>query len=102
MSRLTPEGKFKETLNRELMQRFPGCYILKNDSSFLQGVPDIQVLWKDRWAMLEAKKASNAAKQTNQDWYIKVFNKMSFAAFIEPGNMEEVLDAMESAFSNPR
>lgn len=102
MSRLTPEGKFKESLNRELMQRFPGCYILKNDPSFLQGVPDILVLWRDRWAMLEAKKAHSAARQVNQDWYISVFDKMSFAAFIEPGNMEEVLDAMESAFSTSR
>lgn len=102
MSRLTPEGKFKEDLNRELISRFPGCYILKNDSSYLQGVPDILVLWHDRWAMLEAKKGRNAAQQANQDWYIKVFDKMSFAAFIEPSNMEEVLDAMESAFKDPR
>lgn len=102
MSRLTPEGKFKDTLNRELMQRFPGCYILKQDPHFLQGVPDILVIWKDRWAMLEAKKASNASRQANQDWYINVFNKMSFASFIDPGNMEEVLDAMESALQAAR
>lgn len=102
MGRATPEGKFKDELNRALYTRFPGCYILKNDASYLQGVPDIQVLWKDRWAMLEAKKASSAARQTNQDWYIKVFNEMSFAAFIHPGNMEEVLDAMEHAFTSAR
>lgn len=102
MSRSTPEGKFKERLNRELMQRFPGCYILKNDSSFLQGVPDIMVLWRDRWAMLEAKRSPSASKQANQDWYIQVFDKMSFASFVDPDNVEEVLDAMESAFQASR
>lgn len=102
MSRSTPEGRFKDDLNRELLSRFPGCYILKNDPSYLQGVPDILVIWNDRWAMLEAKRASGAARQQNQDYYINLFNEKSFAAFIHPGNMEEVLDGLESAFQARR
>lgn len=102
MARNTPEGRFKEELNKQLMQRFPGCYILINDSGHHPGYPDRTILWGDRWAMLEAKKSHSAAQQANQEYYVELFNKKSFAAFINPDNMEEVLDAMERSFSTPR
>jgi hypothetical protein len=81
---------------------FPGCVILKNDSSYLQGVPDLIILWGPYWAMLEVKTHANANQQQNQEYYIDVLNEMSFAAFIHPDNEEEVFDALQHAFQPER
>lgn len=95
MTRKTPEGRFKAELTQELYERFPGCIIMKNDEALLQGVPDMLILYNDRWAMLEVKRSLNAKRQPNQDYYVDVFNKMSFAAYISPENKEEVLHELQ-------
>lgn len=102
MSRKTPEGKLKAELIRDIEDLFPGCYILFNDSLYLQGIPDILILFEDRWAMLEVKKSATASRQPNQEYYIEVFNDMSFAAFVYPENKEEVLGALQSTFRSSR
>lgn len=98
MSRLTPEGKFKEKLLVRLRAEFPDCVILFNDSSYIQGIPDILVLYKNRWAMLEAKRSTDAAKQPNQDYYVDMFDAMSYAAFVRPENLEGVISDLQLAF----
>lgn len=92
------ESRFQSKLIEELRFRFPDCEILKNDSSYLQGVPDLLILWGSRWAMLEVKASENSKVQPNQAYYVDRFNNMSFAAFINPSNQEEVLDALGRAF----
>lgn len=92
------ESKFKSKLIEELERRFPGCFITKNDESICQGIPDLLVLYNDKWAMLETKSGQKAKHRPNQDLYVAEFNKMSFAAFIFPENMKEVLDDLERAF----
>lgn len=92
------ESDFQGKLIKELKERFPGCIVMKNDSGYLQGVPDLTVLYKDKWATLEDKREKNAAHQANQDWYVEKMNGMSFSAFIYPENKEEVLNAMEQSF----
>ena len=77
---------------------FPGCVILKNDPTYIQGVPDLIVLYENKWAMLEVKKDSSASHQPNQDYYVDKLGKMSFAAFIFPENVEEVLNDLQQAF----
>ena len=79
--------------------RFPGAIVLRNDPGLQQGILDLTILWMDKWAMLEVKRSARARRQPNQDHYVKLFDKLSFAAFIYPENEEEVLDAMEEAFS---
>ena len=96
------ESKFQAKLIKELKQLFDGCVILKNDSAYLQGVPDLLVLYKDRWAMLEVKDSYFSARRPNQDYYIDLFDEMSFAAFIFPGNKEEILDELQYAFGVSR
>lgn len=92
------ETQYETKLKRKIRDRFPGCHILKNDSRRTQGLPDILILFNNTWAMLEIKMAENSVKQPNQDYYIETFHNMSFAAFINPDNEEEVLNALQSAF----
>lgn len=94
------ESKFQAGLIKELKKIFPGCIVMKNDSSYIQGIPDLLVLYKNRWASLEVKKNASAAKRPNQEYYVGLMNKMSFARFICPENKEEVLSDLRKAFKS--
>ena len=94
------ESKFQADLKKEIKSRFPGCIIMKNDSSCVQGIPDLLILWNDRWATLECKRNASASHQPNQDYYVETMNKMSFSAFIYPENKQEVLDDLERSFKH--
>ena len=93
------ENKYQSRLIKKLKERFPGCMVLKNDSSYIQGVPDLIVLYEDKWASLEVKRAESAMHQPNQDYYVEKMNDMSFSAFIFPENEEDVLHDLEQSFS---
>lgn len=92
------EREYQGHLIRKLRRMFPGCVILKNDSSYMQGVPDLTILYEDKWAMLEVKTSKAVRSQPNQRYYIDELNKMSFASFIYPSIEEEVLDALQQTF----
>lgn len=96
------ESDFQSGLIKELHQRFPGCIVVKNDSKYLQGVPDLTILYKDKWATLEDKREANAPHQPNQDWYVNTMNDMSFSRFVYPENVEEVLNELEQSFEDIR
>jgi hypothetical protein len=96
------ERDFQAKLIKKIKKLFPGCLILKNDSDYLQGIPDIIVLHGSCWAMLEVKISEDAPFQPNQKYYIELANNMSFAAVIYPSNEEEVLLALQHALSPPR
>ena len=93
------ESKFQADLKKELEKRFPGCIVTKLDSSYIQGIPDLLVLWRDKWATLECKKNGSAKKQPNQEYYVNKMNDMSFSKFIYPENKEEVLNDLQQAFT---
>ena len=96
------ENKFQANLIKEIKNRFPGCIIMKNDSSYIQGIPDLLVLHNDKWAALECKKNSKASKRPNQEYYINKMDDMSFARFVCPENREEVLNDLQSALQSRR
>lgn len=96
------ENKFQANLIKKIKSRFPGCIILKNDPNYIQGIPDLSVFYKDKWAMLECKKNKNAHHQPNQDYYIKQANDMSFGKFIYPENEEEILNELQRSFESNR
>lgn len=91
------ERDYQPKLIKKLESMFPGCLVLKNDSSYLQGIPDLTIFYGSRWAMLEVKASENAPIQVNQPHYVELANNMSFAAFIYPSNEREVLDALRQA-----
>lgn len=92
------ESRFQAKLIRELKDLFPGCMVFKMDSGYIQGIPDLLILYEDQWAMLEVKRSENESHQPNQDYYVDLLNDMSFASFIFPENKEEVLHDLELAF----
>ena len=91
------ERGFQDDLIDDLKSMFPGCMIMKLDSSYIQGIPDLLVLYEDKWAVLECKKNASAKKQPNQTYYVNKMDRMSFAAFIYPENKEEVLYELQRA-----
>ena len=100
MSKL--ESKFQKELMDEIRDRYPGCMILKNDSGYIQGIPDWTILYKKKWATLEAKRAKGANKQPNQDYYVDKLNDMSYSSFVYPENRDEVLDQLSKVFGKPK
>lgn len=94
------ESTFQTKLIRELKTIFPDCIILKNDPDYIQGFPDLTILYNDRWALLECKRSATEHHQPNQDYYISLADSMSFGRFIYPENKEEVLYDLQQAFQS--
>lgn len=92
------ENKFQSNLKKELKEMFPGCIVTKLDSGDIQGIPDLLILYKNKWATLENKRYSKAAHRPNQDYYVDKMNKMSFSRFIYPENKNEVLSDLQKFF----
>ena len=96
MSKL--ERDFQRDLIKELKKIFVGCIVLKNDSSYIQGIPDLIILFEDKWASLEVKKSATASHRPNQEYYVEIMDSMSFSRFIYPENKEEVLYELQETF----
>lgn len=92
------ESAFQAKLIKRLKVMFPGCIVLKNDAGYIQGFPDLTVLWREHWATLECKKDAKASHQPNQEYYVQVTDDMSFSRFIYPENEEEVLRELQQTF----
>ena len=88
------ERDFQASLIKEIKTLLPGCMVLKNDPTYLQGIPDLLILHNGRWAALECKNRKAAHHQANQDYYVSKMNDMSYAAFISPENRKEILDEL--------
>lgn len=93
------ESKFQSGLIKEIKDRFPECIVMKNDSNYIQGIPDLLILSGDKWASLECKKSAKAKHRPNQDYYVEKMNGMSFSAFVYPENKEEVLNELGRTFN---
>lgn len=92
------ERDFQAKLIKELELIFEGCLVFKMDPSYKTGIPDLLVLYKDKWATLECKRKAGAHKQPNQEYYVDLMNKMSFSSFICPENKEDVINELRKAF----
>lgn len=92
------ESQFQSKLKKKLKDRFEGCIVLKNDCNSVQGIPDLLVLYENKWAALENKRSASASKRPNQEYWVNKMNEMSYANFVSPENEEEVLDDLERLF----
>lgn len=96
------ERKYQADLIKKIKELLPGSMVLKNDSEYIQGIPDLIVLYKDRWAGLECKRDKKSSHRPNQDYYVSKMNEMSYASFIYPENEEEVLHALQRSLGSKR
>ncbi|WP_368256991.1 hypothetical protein [Blautia wexlerae] len=94
------ENQYQAGLKKRLKSMFPDCLVTKLDSSDIQGIPDLLILYKNKWAILEVKKDAEAPHRPNQDYYVTKLNNMSFSRFIFPENEEEVLNELYKAFKS--
>lgn len=92
------ENKFQSDLKKEIKEMFPGCLVLKSDANDIQGMPDLLILYKHKWASLECKRSATASKRPNQEYYVRIMNDMSFSRFIYPENKEDVLNELQRSF----
>lgn len=91
------ESVFQAKLIKDVKKMLDGCYILKTDPTYIQGFPDLLILYNDKWAALECKKSLTASVRPNQEYYIDRLGEMSYASFICPENKEEILNELQQA-----
>lgn len=94
------ESGFQDKFKKELLERFPGSMVFKMDQ--VQGIPDILVLYEDKWASFECKRNDSSHKQPNQEYYVDLMNQMSFSRFVNKDNMNEVLDELSRSWKTKR
>ena len=94
------ESDFQKNLIKDLKDIFKGCFVFKLDCQRYQGIPDLLILYKDKWATLECKRGCKATKRPKQDYYVDLMNNLSFSKFISPENKEEVLHDLQQAFGS--
>lgn len=94
------ESDFQASLIADIKNRFIGCFVLKNDPTYIQGFPDLLVLYGNKWAALEVKRSEDERRQPNQDYYVRILNEMSFARFVYPANKEDILNELQQSFES--
>lgn len=93
------ESQFQAQLIRKLNKMLPGIIILKNDPNYIQGIPDLILLYKNRWAALEVKRGATSSVRPNQAHYVRTMYAMSYAAFIYPENESEILNEVQQSLT---
>lgn len=91
------ESEYQKKLIDKLHNLFPGCLILKNDSAYRPGIPDLSIFYGARWAMLEVKANAKSKFQPNQEYYLEMLSNMGFASVIYPSIEEDVLRELGQA-----
>lgn len=100
MKKYRYENDYKTDLCRKLKKIFPGSFVVHLDPNEIQGIPDILILYGNKWATLEGKINASASYRPNQEYYIDIMNKMSFSSVIYPEIEDEVIDALDLYFAN--
>lgn len=95
---MSTEGDFQSGLRKRIEREFPGSMVLRNDPQWIQGIPDLMIIFEDKWAALECKRNEKEKHQRNQDHYVELMNRMSYSSFVYPENEEDVLNELHEAF----
>ena len=74
--------------------------VIKNDAQLKQGIPDLLILFKDKWACLEVKRSENDRNKPrpNQEYWVEHYNNMSYASFIYPEIEEKIFSELREVF----
>lgn len=94
------ESQFQQSLIERLEKTFPGSIVMKNDPGYIQGIPDLTMLYKNKYFAFECKRSSTEKKRPNQQWYVDHINEMGGNAyFIHPDNVEEIIHDIQRVFN---
>lgn len=93
------EREYQRYIIERIEELFQGCIVLKNDPQYIQGFPDLLILFNNNWAALEVKADPKAKLQANQKHYISLLDEMSYASFICPENQEVIFNELQQALS---
>lgn len=97
------ENKIQSDIVSELKELFPDSIILKNDPNYKQGIPDLVLLDREGWALLEVKRDANASHRPNQNYYVNKANELGqYGSFIYPQNKTEVYNGIQETFTSKR
>lgn len=96
------ERDFQPKLIKEIKERLPGCLVMKNDPNYIQGIPDLSVLYGSKWALLEVKKSEKANRRPNQPYYIQYAKDNAYGAIVSPENKEDILNELQQALQPDR
>lgn len=94
----TGRNGYQKYIKDRLKAMFPGCMIFKMDPNEFQGIPDLLILFENKWASLETKASEDSERQPNQDYYVDIMNQMSFSSFIFPENENKIFDCLTMHF----
>ena len=98
MGKVKTENQYQAELIKKLHKLYPQAIIIKNDSGYLQGIPDWTMFLGKVWIWFDVKRAPNAVHQPNQDWYINWADEVGhLGMFVYPENEQEFLDAIQQA-----
>ena len=94
------EKDYQKGLIKRLEAAFPGCKVIKNDAQLKQGIPDLLILFKDKWACLEVKRSEHDRNKPrpNQEYWVEHYNNMSYASFIYPEIEEKIFSELREVF----
>lgn len=96
---MTKESEYQATVVDKIKEMFPGCIVTKQDSNYLQGIPDWCVFYGNRYAWLEIKRDPSAPHRPNQDYYVEWADSRAFGAFVNPMNEGVVLKDLFDYFN---
>lgn len=93
------ESEYQAYLIKKIKNVWPGTEVLILDPNYIQGIPDLLLLFPNGlWAVLEVKASEKSKMRPNQEWYIREWGKKAcFGAFIYPENEEEVFNALQAS-----
>lgn len=93
------ERDYQAYLIKKINRMWPGCVVLLLDPNYIQGIPDLCILFDcGKWAVLEVKASEKSKLRPNQAYYVEHWgSKAIFGSFIYPENEEEVLLALQQA-----
>lgn len=99
------ESEYQRQLIPRIINEFGGpdeCRVQINDPNMpgQQGIPDLTVYIKDRWALLEVKASEKSKLRPNQAWWVQKWSEITFCSFIYPENESEVLNALRKALDS--
>lgn len=98
MGKVKTENQYQAQLIKKLHKLYPEAIIIKNDSAYMQGIPDWTFFLGKVWLWFDVKRAANAEHQPNQDWYIQWADENGhLGMFVYPENEKEFLDAIQQA-----